>query len=86
MVCDSGLWTELRERATPVQDGLAFISTLDWRDTTQDAADQVGGVPERLAMRTAQQMQTVADLIDAGAADESFEPYPALFPFARQPT
>jgi hypothetical protein len=81
------LWTELRERATPVQDGgLAFISTPDWCDTTQDAADQISGVPERFAIRAGQQMRTLADLAGGGASDESFDAYPAVFPFARQPT
>jgi hypothetical protein len=81
------LWTELRDRATAVQDGdLAFISTPDWRDTTQDAADQISAVPARFAIPPGQQIRTIADFAGRDASDESLYAYPAVFPFAQQPT
>jgi hypothetical protein len=75
-----GLWPELRGRASSSDDGLAFVSTADWRDSA-DAADQIGGVPESLAIGFMPRKRT---LPGGGRMDEWFEEYPSVFPFARR--
>lgn len=71
-------WPELGEHTT-IEDGLAFVSTPDWR-TADDAAALVGGVPERLTMPVAPGIPTLFSM----ASDEFATRYPAVFPFARE--
>jgi hypothetical protein len=73
-------WPELRERTTTdANTGLVFVSTPDWR-TADDAADLIGGVPERLAIGF--MPRKVGD-DRLGYGDEHFEGYADQFPFPR---
>ena len=73
-------WPELHGRTTPDENGLAFVSTEDWRSDA-DAADSVGGVPERLAIGF--MPRTRGSAAGGGEWVEWFEDYPAIFPFPR---
>jgi hypothetical protein len=49
-------------------------------------ADQISAVPARFAIPPGQQIRTIADFAGRDASDESLYAYPAVFPFAQQPT
>jgi hypothetical protein len=71
-------WPELATQAK-LEDGLAFVSTPDWRSEA-DAADLVGGVPGRVALGFMAHKKTAPG---QGTWDEYGEELPAVLPFPR---